>query len=193
MFELCEWAEQQWRAPGIHRAVLRTLRRNETLSSAADSHSFFFAVRKGLLKAIHTTEPGRKRTSHVYVPGDLIPADLLKVGPTSIEIVAVTDAIVCALDKDTVTGICKIAPTSGEVVQWLLAHNSRLRSAGDNRSCAVRLDHFLKRVSSRLRARGLDDIDLLSHLTQQDLADILQVHRGAVRTAARALAGGRCP
>jgi CRP-like cAMP-binding protein len=185
MFELCEWAEQQRRMPGVHRAVLRTLRRNETLTEIADG-AFFFAVRKGLLKAIRTSVSGGKRVSHIYVPGDLIPAELLQAGPGAIELVAVTDAMVCTLDKDTVVRICKMEPTSHAAVQWLLARNRSIRTVVDDSRCAAKLEQFLKRISNRLRARGLDDIDVLAHLTQQDVADILQVNRGAVRKATKA-------
>lgn len=190
MFELCECAEQQRLMPGVHRAVLRTLRRNETLTDVADG-SFFFAVRKGLLKAVRTSVLGRKRVSHVYVPGDLIPAELLQPGPAAIEVVAATDAMVCALDTDTIASICKIEPTSHQAVQWLLDRNRTVRSMLDNSRCAARLEQFLKRISNRLRARGLEDIDVLAHLTQQEVADILQVNRGAVRKATKALGDSR--
>jgi len=186
MFELCEWAEQQRRMPGVHRAVLRTLSRNEPLTDIADG-SFFFAVRKGLLKATRTSVLGRKRVSHVYVPGDLIPAEWLQAGPAALEVVAVTDAMVCHLDKDTVANICKIEPSSQVAVQWLLARSHKDRVFAHDGRCAEKLDRFLKRISNRLRARGLEDMDVLAHLSQQDVADILQSNRSAVRQAVKAL------
>jgi CRP-like cAMP-binding protein len=170
--------------------VLRTLRPHERLSAAHESDSFFFAVRKGLLKAVRTDLLGRRRVSHVYVPGDLISADLLKDGSSAIDIVAVTDSMVCDLDSRTVANLCDAVPTTEEAVRWLLARGHAPPGTADYR-CAGRLDLFLKRVSNRLRARGLDDIDLLAHLTQQDVADILQVDRGSVRRAAKALSGSR--
>jgi len=189
MFELCEWAEQQRFMPGVHRAVLRSLRPNETLTDG--DGSLFFAVRKGLLKSVRTSAQGRKRVSHVYVPGDLIPAELLQAAPAAIEVVAVTDAMVCVLDNDTVARICKKEPTSREAVEWLLARNRIARTTADDQRCAARLQQFLKHISIRLRARWLEDMDVLSYLTQQDVADILQVNRGAVRVAINALRGSR--
>lgn len=184
MSELCELTEKLRRMPRVHRAVLRTLHRDESVKRQQSPDTALFAVRKGLLKVVRTERDGRRRSCGLYAAGDLIPANLLK-SDSSADVVAVTDAMICELDTQTIASLCDAVPTTRDTVDWLLKHNKASKRPVNSRS-TTRLDRFLKTVSNRLRARGLSDIDLLALLTQQDLADILQVNRGAIGSAIKA-------
>jgi CRP-like cAMP-binding protein len=119
---------------------------------------------------------GSRQIMRLHFPGDVVGVSSLAFGKSADSIVAVTDASLCAFDKDRLAVIFQSHPRLAALIFNLtvaerVSMADRLASVGRT-SARARVGSLLCEIFARLRIMGGEALDALHiPLTQEDIGD----------------------
>jgi CRP-like cAMP-binding protein len=168
--------------PGEHDALIaleeqeRHCRRGAVIRREHDEARDLFIVRSGWLYSSVLLQSGMRQIMRLHFPGDLIGWSNLAFSASSDSIVAVTDAVLCPVDKSKLGTIFQEQPRLAALLFTLtiaerVALADRLASVGRT-SARSRVASILCEIAARLRVmEGASLKEFQIPLTQEDIGD----------------------
>jgi CRP-like cAMP-binding protein len=154
----------------------RSFRRGAVVRREHDSARDLFIVRKGWLYSSVLLGNGSRQIMRLHFPGDVVGVSSLAFGKSADSIVAVTDASLCAFDKDRLAVIFQNHPRLAALIFNLtvaerVSMADRLASVGRT-SARARVGSLLCEIFARIRIMAGENLESLHiPLTQEDIGD----------------------
>ncbi len=161
-------------------------RAGETIFRLDEPFEYLYAVKSGMIKAVHLDAEGREQVRGFFLPGELIGFEAISPGKYLCDGVVLDDTRVCRLPFARLSAV---AAQQSQVQQHLFKLLSRAISDQAERnwdlSADQRLAAFLLDLSRRYAARGFSPTRFRLCMSRGDIANYLRL---AAETVSRVLA-----
>ena len=152
----------------------------------------FLSIQSGWAVRCRYTRAGNRQIIHVLLPGDLITPDLLVTRSTDHEVTSVTDVVVRAFDRSTMTQALADTPSIAAGLWWCTAQEDGMLREQivrlGRRAAMQRVPHLLLELNRRLQlVDEATDREMTLPLTQRDIADALGLSAVHVSRTLKAL------
>ncbi len=168
--------------PAEHAALARLgererrLRRNAILISENDRLTELFVLQEGMMMSYVLLDDGRRQILRFVFPGDMLATPALAYATSPETLMAVTDAVVCPIDRAVLADAFAAAPRLAAVVLAIdqierVAMTDRLAAIGRT-SAKARVAALLLEIRDRLRIGDPHVGDSFSPgITQEEIGD----------------------
>ena len=168
--------------PAEHAALARLgererrLRRSAILISENDRLTELFVLQEGMMMSYVLLDDGRRQILRFVFPGDILATPALAYATSPETLMAVTDAVVCPIDRAVLADVFAVAPRVAAAILALdqierVAMTDRLAAIGRT-SAKARVAALLLEIRDRLRIADRQIVDSFSpNITQEEIGD----------------------
>ena len=158
-------------------ATRRRLARGERLFRSGEASGSLYVIRSGSCKTLLLTENGREQVGAYYIPGEFVGVDGIGAERHHCEAVALEGTEVCAIPFARLEEHARRDAGVQQALYRVLTDETRRQRGvmlmlGTMRA-ERRLAAFLLDLSQRYRERGGSPVDLVLHLTRDEIGSFL--------------------
>jgi len=149
-------------------------KRGDALFHLGEEFRYFYAIHSGSFKSVMLTEDGREQVSGFYLKSELIGLDAVDTGSYCYDMVALENAVVCAISFEELLQLAAKIPMIQRQVIKLMSQRIRIdESIPKNSHAQERLAAFLLNLTARLDRKQQADGSYTLPMSRQDIGNYL--------------------